>query len=408
MKLMNNALTCAVAAFASTANAQEIKIWTLVQEGMPEFLAEATASFEVAHPGVTVVAESFPVEAYKTQIQVALTGSTPPDVFFNWSGEDSARVIRGGLAVDITEFGSVEGGFAGSVSEGWLSSFAVDGKNFGVPIDAVSKYFYFDPEFFADNALSVPATFDEFLGTCRAIREIDASIVPWPLGNSERWKLNHVITMINQRVLAAETLAADYALTAGDDALFTDAGYVAAWDKVVDLQEAGCLQDAPNATSPAASRSMFAAQVSPMIFCGTWCGNIFRFPAIEGGAGDPGGQFLVPQGYMVSSKSENPDIAAAFISHLVSDEQARSYADYVGAIPSNPTLIDEVEGNRWFKFFASDVATATESVNVIDVLLHASVANAYLDAGVEVLNGTMTAEDAMVAIRTAALEAKAN
>jgi len=41
------------------------------------------------------------------------------------------------------------------------------------------------------------------------------------------------------------------------------------------------------------------------------------------------------------------------------------------------------------------------------VLLEASVSNAYLDAGVEILNGTKTPQQAMDDIRTIALAAKA-
>ena len=44
---------------------------------------------------------------------------------------------------------------------------------------------------------------------------------------------------------------------------------------MLDLKDAGCLQDAPNATSPEATRSMFSAEQSPMIYCGTWCAGIF-------------------------------------------------------------------------------------------------------------------------------------
>ena len=58
-----------------------------------------------------------------------------------------------------------------------------------------------------------------------------------PLGNSERWKLNHYITMLNERVMGAATTAPDYALANDDDKLFTDPGYVEAWQKVLDLQE---------------------------------------------------------------------------------------------------------------------------------------------------------------------------
>jgi raffinose/stachyose/melibiose transport system substrate-binding protein len=407
-----------VAVLSSPASAVDIKMWTLVTEGYPEFVAYAAEEYKKTHSDVNIIYENFPNEAYKTQIQVALTGSEPPDVFFNWAGEDAARLVREGLALDITDLADAEGGFRHSLSDSWQSSFMYQDRNYGVPTDAVSKYFYYDTAFFADNNLTPPTTLEGLLQVCRDIRAVDPDLVPWPLGNSERWKLNHVITMLNERVLGQEATAADYSLSAPDDELFTDPGYVEAWQKVLDLKDAGCWQEAPNATSPEATRSMFAAQVSPMIYCGTWCEPIFRsegfedfamfrFPEVEGGAGDPGAGFLVPQGLMVSSKTQHPEEAVAWASFLVSDEMAAKFAEYVGAIPSNPTLIDQVEGTEQYKWIVNDIAQATGAVMVLDVLLEASVSNAYLDAGVEILNGTKTPQQAMDDIRAVALQAKA-
>lgn len=396
----------------------QIKMWTLKTEGYPEFVEYAKAEYAKTHPNIEIIHEDFPNEAYKTTIQVALTGSEPPDVFFNWSGEDAARLVRDGLALDITELGDREGGFRHSLSEGWQSSFMYDGKNYGVPTDAVSKYLYYNKSFFAEHGLQPVDTFSGLLQMCRDIRAIDASIVPMPVGNSERWKLNHFITTLNQRMLGVEGTAADYALTAPDDELFADPRYVEAWQKVLDMQEAGCFEDAPNATSPEATWSMFSAGVTPMAYCGTWCAGIFnadgfddfamfRFPAVEGGAGDPGAVFLVPQGLQVSSKSEHPEEAVEWASFLVSDEMAAKFAEFLGAIVSNPAMIDTVEGTEQYKWFVNDIAAASGSYNVLDVLLENSVSEAYLDDGVEILNGTMTPEQAMEHIRSVALEAKA-
>ncbi|MEO6394997.1 MAG: extracellular solute-binding protein [Devosia sp.] len=418
LRLALAGLTAIGSMIAGAAQAVDIKMWALTNVGYPQYIQMAIAEFQKTHPDVNIIFEEFPNEAYKTTIQVALAGSAPPDVFFNWAGEDAARLVRDGLALDITPYGNVDGGFKKYLSEGWLSSFEYDGKNYGIPTDAVSKYFYYDIGFFAEHKLTPPTTFGGLLDLCKAIRTIDPSIVPWPLGNSERWKLNHVITMLNERVLGADATAADYALTAPDDQLFTNPGYVEAWQKVVDLKEAGCFQDAPNATSPEASRSMFASQVSPMIYCGTWCANIFigegfsnfamfRFPSIEGGKGDPGAGFLVPQGLMVSAKTAHPAEAASWASFLVSDEMAAKFAEAMGAIPSNAKLIDTVKGTDQYKWIVSDIAAATGSVMVLDVLLEASVSNAYLDAGVEILNGTKTPQQAMDDIRAVALAAKA-
>lgn len=417
-RLATGAVALGVLAGAGGAQAVDIKMWTLVTEGYPELVEYAAEEFKKDHPDVNIVYENFPNEAYKTTIQVALTGSEPPDVFFNWAGEDAARLVRDGLALDITEFGSKPGGFKEYLSEGWLASYMYDGRNYGIPTDAVSKYFYYNKSFFAENNLTPPEDFSGLLKVCRDIRAIDSSIVPMPVGNSERWKLNHLITTLNQRVLGQDATAADYALTAPDDELFTDPGYVDAWQKVLDLQGAGCFEDAPNATSPETTWAMFSAEVTPMAYCGTWCAAIFNaddfddyatfgFPAVEGGKGDNGAVFLVPQGLMVSSKSENPEIAAEWASFLVSDEMAAKRAELMGAIVSNPAMIDTVEGTEQYKWFVNDIAAASGSYNVLDVLLDIAVSEAYLNAGVEILNGTKTPQQAMDDIRAVALEAKA-
>ena len=168
-------------------------------------------------------------------------------------------------------------------------------------------------ELLTEHSSTPPTPFDELLGLCKKVREIDPNTVPIPLGNSERWKLNHYITMFNERVLGADGTAADYALTAPEDQLFTNPGYVEAWQKVIDMKDTGCWQDAPNATAPEASRAMFSAEQSPMIYCGTWCAGIFTpgslpivrlLPHARGTNGKATPMKLhVPEGLMVSAKT---------------------------------------------------------------------------------------------------------
>jgi raffinose/stachyose/melibiose transport system substrate-binding protein len=416
------AATLALGAMAPAAvSAQEditIRMWALTNPNYPEFIAQAAEAFKATHPNVTIDFQESPNEAYKTAIQVALVGSEPPDVFFNWAGEDSSRLVRDGLVLDITDLANAPGQFGTTLAPSWISTFTVDGRIFGAPTDAVTKYFYYDNAFFADNNLSVPTTFTELLGLCTAIRAIDPEIVPIPLGNSERWKMNHYITIVNERVMGNDALRADYALTAPDDELFTNPGYVTAWEKVLEMQSAGCFQDAPNATSPEVSRTMFSSGVSPMIFCGSWCMSIFdgegytdyslfRFPPIEGGASDGNSNMVVPQGLQVAAATQHPKEAVEWISFLTSPEQAAKFAEMRGALPSDPAMLDTITATDQFKWVAADMASLAVQYNVIDVEVEASVANAYLDAGVEILNGTMTPAQAMESIRAAALAAKA-
>ena len=91
----------------------------------------------------------------------------------------------------------------------------------------------------------------------------------------------------------------------------------------------------------------------------------------------------------------------------MSDEQAARFAEARRAIPSNPALIDTVEGaTPQFTWIVKDVGSFSNGINVLDVLLENSVSEAYLNAGVEILNGTKTPEEAMANIRQVAIEAK--
>jgi raffinose/stachyose/melibiose transport system substrate-binding protein len=158
-----------------------------------------------------------------------------------------------------------------------------------------------------------------------------------------------------------------------------------------------------------------------MIYCGSWCAGIFdadgftdyamfRMPPVEGegGHGDPGTNFVLVQGHQISAKSQHPEEAVRWLSFLASPEMGKLYAERMQRIPANPTLLGEAQGlTEQFKWMADDVSAVTAQINVLDVLLENSVSEAYLDAGVEVLNGTMTPEAAMESIRAAALEAKA-
>ena len=142
---------------SASAETVSLKVWSLKtvgQTGWEDFFNNAIAEYKTTHPDVDIVLEQFPNEAYKTTIQVALVGSDPPDIFFNWSGEDAARLARDGLALDITDLGKGPTGFESELSPGWLSAFQYNGKYYGAPTDAVSKYFYYNKKFFAEHNLT--------------------------------------------------------------------------------------------------------------------------------------------------------------------------------------------------------------------------------------------------------------
>lgn len=409
------------AILAAPAYAEDIviKMWTLDNNGYKEFIAEAAESFKATHPNVSIEHQIFPGDPYKTALKVALVGSDGPDVFFNWAGDRATQLVKDKLALDITDYGDVPGGFAKVLPQGLLDSFRYDGRLYGVATDAVTKYVFYDKAYFAEHKLEIPKTLGELGGLCKAIRQIDPDTIPMPLGNKTRWKAIHWMTMLNERAMGVEATAADYDLSRPADQLYTDPGYAKAFQALIDLQDAGCFEDAPNATEYAIADSMFITHASPMEYCGSWCTSaldqagftdygFFRLPVMEGGKGNPDANFLVPEGYQVSAKTAHPQEAVEWLSFLVSDEQALKFAEKVQFLPSNTRLIDKAEGvPQSFKDIASEVATVKQGVNVLDALLEATVADAYMNATVEVLNRTLTPEAAVGKVREAALAAQA-
>ena len=74
------------------------------------FAERTVARFEKLNPDIDINIRTYANEAYKTAIQVILTSDAPPDLFFNWAGEDTGRFVRAGLVEDLTPFAdSLEG-----------------------------------------------------------------------------------------------------------------------------------------------------------------------------------------------------------------------------------------------------------------------------------------------------------
>lgn len=420
VRLLASAILSA-AVLVSPARAEDIvlKMWTLDNNGYKDFIAEAAKAFKATHPNVTIDHQTFPGDPYKTALKVALVGSDGPDVFFNWSGDRARQLVKDKLALDITDLGNAPGGFARELPEGMLDAFRYDGHLYGVAMDAVSKYVFYDKAYFAAHKLELPRTLTELGGLCKAIRKISPDTVPMPLGNKTRWKAIHWMTMLNERAMGVADTAADYDLSRPADQLYTNPGYAKAFKALTDLQDAGCFEEAPNATEYAVADSMFATKASPMEYCGTWCTSgldqagftdygFFRLPLMDGGKGSADANFLVPEGYQVSTKSAHPKEAVEWLSFLVSDEQAQKFAEKVQFLPSNAKLVEKAQGvPQSFKDIAHDVSTLKQGVNVLDALLESSVADAYMNATVEVLNRSLTPEQAVAKIRDAAVAAQA-
>ena len=77
-------------------------------------------------------------EAYKTTLQVAIGSGDPPDILFNWAGDDTGRFAREGNLLDLTPYAE-QYKWAEQLSPAMLDAFTVDGKLYGSSLQPGSQ-----------------------------------------------------------------------------------------------------------------------------------------------------------------------------------------------------------------------------------------------------------------------------
>lgn len=391
-----------------------LDFWMVSDATVEPYFRSIVAEFNAAHPDVEIVFAPYANEAYKTALQVAIASDDPPDIFFNWAGEDAGRLVREGHVADMTALAE-SAGWREHVSPAGLDAFTFDGKLYAAPYSLEAKYWYYNLDLFEREGLSVPSTFDELLALCTTLQE--RGITPAAFGNQERWEGVHYLSLFNQRVVGEDQIAADYSLTPPADELFTDPNYAEAFQRLLDMQDAGCFGEAVNSTTPDAAVAQFFTEQTAMYYQGSWAmGNLnanefagkygmFLMPPMTDAAGNQSYMLMGPIGLQVAEKTPNKEAAFAFVDFFLSQEnQARLVAE-LQRLPVRDDATTE-ETDPLIIQVTQDLATAEGAAHWLDVVLENSVSEAYLNSIQEVLAGTMTPEQAQEAVRQAAVTAK--
>lgn len=420
---MTQSKTCVALALAAllagqAANAEtRILFWNQGDASVRDFSQLVVDTFVQANPGVQVALEIYPNEPYKTAIQVVMGAGSQPDVFFNWAGEDAARFARAERVLDLAPLGA--GRWDGVIAPGLLETYNVEGIQAGVPISQHTSLFYYNTAMFAQHGWAVPETMDDFIALCRSVQADAPGTIPLVLGAREPWTVNHYITMLFARFVPAAVREADYDLTGDADALFSHLGYQAALEQLLAIQDAGCLNDGVNSVSPEEARSLFAVGAAAMTFCGTWCLGpidaegleggyaVFPMPRIDGAEGDQDAIFSVVTGLQISAASQVPDLAADLIAHYIGADMQAAMFERLRRLPVNAAALEKLDLPDVVLGIVEDMSKATSTVMPLDVELVASVSQAVLNGGQELLNRTRTPAQIMDTIATEARAAKA-
>lgn len=389
----------------------EIEMFTRFADGASKaYFDEVAAAYNEANPDVLVTVSSADNENYKQEINVRLGSNDAPDIFFAWSGVYAKNFVDGGRALDITEYVNDTAAWPGQVMQNQYGPFTYGGSVYGVPIIMDGKAFYYNKDIFAELELEVPENWEDFMAVLDTLAGTD--YIPISLGNIDDWATGHYMTTLNQRVVPADVLAADYDLTSENS--FSDASYVQALEYLMQLTPYftpdynAVTYDDGISDFVTGKAAIYYEQFNQVQYVANdnfeW--GWFDFPDIEGAAGDQNALTGAPQGFMISADTEHPDVCIDFLRFLTSPEMAAKMVKDTQMISTVDGAINADTAESYLVEIAETIKGAS-SINLwLDNATDSEVVAVYLSGIQSMVGGDMTPEDVMAEVQAKAAEVK--
>ncbi len=378
------------------------------------YFEQAIKDFEASHQNVTINMESVSDEQIKDKLRI-IAGGELPDIFFTWAGEFQRKFDRAGLTLNLTpylnQYPDWKNGFIPSV----LASGLYNGENHSVPFRYSAMFMLYNKIIYDKYNLKEPATYQEMLNNCEVLKKNGEIPILFGIGSSGTWYAAWYIGTLNQLCVPYDVKMKDYNPASGE---FTHPGYVQALAYFVDLQKNGYFSPNVLSVDYYQCREQFCAGQGAMIMDATsqfsiyekdcvddW--GFFKFPPIEGAAGNADYITGGAEAYCVSAKSKNPDMAVEFVKFLTSKDQAYKQTKQTGLPNAIIGGIDE--GNGSPKLLAA-IKLVNDYKGIcawLDTDVDAKVADAFMTAAANCLSGKSPEEEIKL-VQQAAQEVKAS
>lgn len=317
-----------------------LRVVTTPESGKP--LDSIVAAFEDEHPNVTVKVESATFDDYNKGLALSLASDDAPDVvLLNLIG----NLAKNSLVLPLNGYADLYS-WNDSVPSSLRAQWSTD-KDFSslggdtlyaMPTSLTLVGLFYNKALAAQIGLDgPPSTFDEFTADLAAAKA--AGVLPIQLGNAEG-HASFFVQGIGQSIDGAAS-ANDWAL--GKSGTFDTKGNLAGATALVDWVDKGYVPADANGADLQTAVTAFVGGKGLFLNDGNWDAG-----TIGAGLGDDAGFISFPGAkataiggsiaYGISSKSEHPNAAAAFLDFLKSDDAAPAQFE-AGFLPVNVSAV---------------------------------------------------------------------
>lgn len=373
--------------------------------------------YEKLHPGVKIELIQESDDSVKGKTKTLVASNSLPDIYFSWTGSWGANFVRGNRAADLTKVIGPDTEWGKALTSAAVQAFMYNGKYYGIPLYLDAKFMGYNKKLFAELGLDVPGSFEDLLSACETIRK--SGVTPISFGNKEAWPAVHYVGQLLAYNVPQATLERDFDPAAAE---YSDPGYVAALSQYKQLVD-GCTDGAAvNGTSYSSAIQAFSNLKSAMYYqeiiefdtsatadsaLKVSDFGFFALPVPAGAKGDPKAIEGAPEGYMISSASQNIPLALDFMKFVTSKENGRVLSAPPYGQPS--ATIDgasEADMNPSVVAGLKDITSASYLMPWLDTVNPPAVASAWLSSLQALTGGSMTPEQVMEQIKQAAAAAK--
>ncbi len=352
-----------------------------VRGGQAAQMQQLNTEFHAKYPNITIKRVSRSFDDLKTTLRLALSGNEPPDVVEANNGRsDMGEFVKANQLVPLDAYATAyswDDRYPVSVRQ--YVSYSADGKTFGegnlygLPQVGEVVGIYYDKKLLAAAGVEVPATWAEFETSLATLKA--KGTTPLVLGNLEKWPAVHVFGTIQGRTTPPDTIRQLAFGRQGSE--WTTPPTQQAAQTLVDWVDKGYFNDGFNGKDYDPAWQDFSKGKGAYLIAGTWLqadlqkamGEDVGFmlppgetsgtkPVATGGTGLP---------FSITTKSKNPDAAAAYID-FITDAHASEVLAETGNLPVADTAEQKTTGGLQDDVFTGfgDVVAAEGLVPYLD------------------------------------------
>lgn len=332
----------------SDSSDKVLRISTIPQgETGDKVWAQAAEIFKSKNPGWDVQFVIQDDDLYETVgLPNQLTGSNPPDIYYEWAGDRIVQRHKDGFAAELND--KIESSKLASLFDpSVFKAGSVNGKIVLLPTGQdVTNVIWYDKDVFAKYGLTPPTTWEELLAICDKLKA--AGITPFSVGNKDLWVAGNWFAHVYSRIIGEKMYHEIMTLQTP----MNSPELVEAMKIVVDLKKKGYVNASANSIADNEGYTLFFKGEAAMLPIGSWIVgtqkdeapakkmDFFNIPPISGGKGDQSSVIGVTVGYVINGKSSKIDKAIEFFEGFFSDEVTAAWQKQ-GSSPVTKTAMAE-------------------------------------------------------------------